>query len=1430
MMRRYAAVLCGLGMLAALPLAAQERVSTRVLLKTVETRAYEVVGGGLARGFASPDLRALLAQYPGARLEALAPPAPALQKGTRDIDRIAVAVFLTPADARDAARRLAQAPGIEYAETEHLIQIDAAPNDSAWSSQWGTQRIRTEQAWAKTRGAGVVVGVIDTGIDPTHPDLRPRMWINQREDVNGSGRYEPWPSTETRGGMTGDFDGIDNDGNGVADDVTGYDFTDQQGFGNAAGGDYGTPDPDVEDEMGHGTSVSGIIAAEAGNGIGIAGVAPESRLMTLRAFDARGVGAEGDVARALTYAVDNGASVVNMSFGDVQYSLVLRDIVRYAHGRGVVLVASAGNAQSSALHYPSAYGETVSVGATASNDVLAGFSNYGSTVDLVAPGQDIVTTERGGRYASFNGTSASAPFVSGVAALIRALHPAFTPDDVRGVLVASARDLGTPGWDERYGAGLLDAERATGMDNPTIVRLTEPRTGFGTSSDTIVVIGTAASPYMTGYTLEYGMGVNPTRWTAVIPERAGQVIGDTLARWDVSRLADTTYTLRLSTRGSTSATLEDRVVVRLDKSPPLFLGLGFVPAIDNRHGGVAAGFITDEPTLGRIWYREKNSGQEWQWISAEGGTTNNLFVGHTHYAFLGENVLAPGRTYEFYFSARNETGLERIARDGVRNFEAVIDPPVSGTDLRTKSFGLPPGRVCAETTDFDVDGKPEALINDYSDNGILKVFEWNNGSFSPLPSAFGNRIPRGAGSLTGDGRVHLLASYVRSGFVYEAAAAGTVPSTLVWADSSGAFWPVTMADVTDDGRDEVIAVVNDSTIGIFSFSAAHVMTRIAAITNPSKPDPYTRRNTFGSPTVAIGDFNGNGRRDMLFGDDDGDFFIAEHRGGGQYQVIWILESDYIDGGNYVSAGDFDGDGHDDFALGLRTSSDDVIPFWYAGIYSLDTQNRSVKKWSQQFYGIEEAGQYGAFTRIQNSTAAANVDADAESELLLTFFPELYIVDYDRASRQFRTAYMQPLVNTNAAVCADFDGNGVAEIGVMTRDSITFLERELPYAGPPRPVSLDVEYISATRARIGWSVSSASPRYRLYKKTNGSEMSPFGEFTSGPVSDFSLELDSVYQYGISAVDSSRVPVESPLLLSRVLRPHEQPRMDSATYVQNGQVRLAVSQDVGPTIPPVSAFRLDDTREAESVSLLSPRLLLLSYGAVPDGDHGLRVKGLRDAEGIPFDEETFVTFSVANTTAPACYIEKVDFLPPDGFAVWFSGPVDSSSAVDAASYSIRPSGTVHSARFDRAAPSRVELRVTSAQPLGALGREYLLSVRDVRCASGQSITSGAGSTYALILNRATLDEMFVYPNPLRPGDAQEFVTFANLTPRATIRIYTVSGHFVREVQEVDGNGGTEWDLRDDTGSRMPGGVYVYHATGFDARGVEVGTKTGKFVIAR
>jgi subtilisin family serine protease len=295
---------------------------------------------------------------------------------------------------------------VEYVEPNYMLAADLTPNDPDYGRLWGLHNtgqtggapgadIDAEAAWDILTGdPGVVVGVIDSGVDYTHPDLADNIWTNPGE-IPGNG--------------------IDDDANGYVDDVRGWDFINN--------------DNDPMDDFSHGTHVAGTIAAAGNNQVGVVGVSWRARIMPLKFLGSNGTGSTADAVEAVEYATMMGADITNNSWGGGGFSQALYDAIQAGGQNDVLFVASAGNAGINtdlSPQYPSTYDldAIVSVAATDHNDQLASFSNYGLvTVDLGAPGVQTYSTMPGGSYGYKSGTSMAAPHVSGVAALLRSLRP-----------------------------------------------------------------------------------------------------------------------------------------------------------------------------------------------------------------------------------------------------------------------------------------------------------------------------------------------------------------------------------------------------------------------------------------------------------------------------------------------------------------------------------------------------------------------------------------------------------------------------------------------------------------------------------------------------------------------------------------------------------------------------------------------------------------------------------------------------------------------------------------------------------------------------------------------------------------------------------------------------------------------------------------------
>ncbi len=490
-----------------------------------------------------------------------------------------------------------------YQENHALRVFNSPPNDSLYNQQWYHAKVSGAAAWTYYKPIQkIILAVIDTGIDYLHPDLQGSLWVNTKEDLNGNGLLDEQ-----------DVNGIDDDDNGYIDDVWGWDFTDAPQYRDL--GDYIDPDNDPMDEYynGHGTQIAGIISAQSDNLTGISGLVPGVQIMNLRAGTSQGYLEEDDVARAIVYAVENGAHIINMSFGDIVVSPFLQDAIRYAYSRGVTLVTSAGNSGTNETHYPSGFPETISVGAVNEADLLANFSSWGPTIDLVAPGVDILSTAINASYSSVNGTSFSAPIVSAAAAILLAENPYLNQDQIRNLLRTNTVDLGEPGWDEKYGSGRIDLQRVAQNERKNSLTIHEPLGGSSDTRNNIPVIITAQDQDLRSVKLEMGFGPDPDEWQILVSEYRYQIISDTLTILDLSMAGDTTVSLRITITNLQGGAYEYRSVFKTDRTPPGLSNLEVTKLLNQNRNSVLIEFMTNEVTRGELYFRKKSSDEPFRY-------------------------------------------------------------------------------------------------------------------------------------------------------------------------------------------------------------------------------------------------------------------------------------------------------------------------------------------------------------------------------------------------------------------------------------------------------------------------------------------------------------------------------------------------------------------------------------------------------------------------------------------------------------------------------------------------------------------------------------------------------------------------------------------------------------------------------------------------
>jgi len=487
-MKRGLKILFFVFMLAGFPVMVVSRETTKTVIKhPVTGKPVEVVDGEIIvkyrKGVSKAKKNAFNAKHGTSMIN--------------ELEKLDIQVVKVPPGRKleEMLRLLSKSPEVEIAEPNFIRKaFKVEPDDTYFNNQWGllTDKLQCPEAWDITQGtSSIIIAVIDSGINYNHDDLKDNYYYNPGET-----------------GGDWDTDGLDNDGNGYIDDCKGWDFADD--------------DNDPMDVYGHGTQVAGAAAAKGNNGTGVAGVAWNCKIMNIRLLDAEGFAESAFMISALEYAADNGAAIINMSFGGDGSSVSEQAAINYAAGKGCIIIAAAGNDNLASLSYPAAYENVVSVGATNRYDIRCDpddwgntcgkdhkspcGSNYGEGLDVVAPGSGILTTSYSSNnpannsYAYASGTSLATPLVSGLIALVKTHYTALDNEAIIDRIIFSCDDVGDPGYDLETGYGRVNAKTAleaqyipTSTRNLATLNYPNP---FKPSADSVntIVLSTYDSP------------------------------------------------------------------------------------------------------------------------------------------------------------------------------------------------------------------------------------------------------------------------------------------------------------------------------------------------------------------------------------------------------------------------------------------------------------------------------------------------------------------------------------------------------------------------------------------------------------------------------------------------------------------------------------------------------------------------------------------------------------------------------------------------------------------------------------------------------------------------------------------------------------------------------------------------------------------------
>lgn len=1279
------------------------------------------------------------------------------------------------------------------------------PNDSLYPEAWWLEKISAGLAWELSRGdSSIIIGIIDTGVEYTHHDLRENIWRNNGEIPDN---------------------GVDDDNNGFTDDVVGWDFVDAPGL--PSGGDYLERDNDPMDDFGHGTYVAGCASAASDNGACYPSIGFHCRIMPLRAGNANGSLEEDDIAAALLYGAANGAAIVNMSFGDVVASPLLREVVAIVHSAGVVMVASAGNGSSDGIHYPSGFSEVISVGATDRFDRLAGFSNLGPTVDIVAPGDHIGSTMLGdscGEWIFPSGTSYASPIVAGVCGLLLSVNRELTPADVVDILKASADDLGAAGWDSIMVNGRVNARRAVesaafGADAEA--RIFFPGIDAGVRGS-FSVIGNAQGTAFSDYTLEYGIGENPNSWT-FIASGDHRVLSDTLGIISAP-LIDTVLVVRLTVRATTQHLSIDMAHLYAQNASPV------IDSMKTR-------LVLDGPGYGQ---------QITAWSNQIGRAsllmTNTIgdsiredfgYVNDEHVAVISQNRY-PGE-WQAVLQITNLIGeVARTAPFAYSSVQSGIRPYL----YNSFTTALPHGVIGNFVSDYDCDGFSEVWLLPVDERNLvdtLEPYEWNGSDFIETENTYGPHIPQCYGDADGDGLMEMGARRFTESRIWEQTDSCGVLNNIVFSSPEIYSEFLISRFVRIDsatGRDDVlarIAVGSSSRLALFRVSENYELTLRDTLPNLSEG-----LNSLGPPTSAVGDVDHDGKIDIFFGDYDGDLIWCEWTGSEMAQV-WSTRLRQNDATSWMAIGDCDCDGEDELVAGCRSNagasseSQRLLQGWDYYVYESLNDNQLSVVDSIAILGNENVSFNPA------SVSAVDVNADDCAEILISAYPDLYVISRNGLTGNYEPEWHYFPSKANAVVAHDLNGNGISEFLMADGEHHLRIENAVAISNSPFPPVLSGNPENETTVSLRWTRVIGAVHYELYYAPLDGPFQLLSEIVDTSFTWDQAQVDIAQRFVVATYDTAfEQPISIMSNIVTLISNSPPTTNDSAVVVAPKTVEVRFNEPMSSSVFVQGNWRLaDGTMPAVIAESEGTRVLYLVFDArLQPGEYQLNLRNLRDAQGTPLPiQESMVVFRVRESESLPPFVlthRIVDSPVGHRVEIEFSEPM-SPEAIEPHNYMVldpRLNLVPYDARQVVAlggTNTKYQIELDPHYPVGAIGVEVRIQIAEMHSLSGSLLNEAS----LLLGQRAeNLNNAFVFPNPYRGIGAAgtDGVFFASLPQTATIRIFSLDGALLLKLDHNSPTGHAMWDLRTKNGEKVASGIYVYS---IESDGAEV---MGKIAVIR
>lgn len=1284
-------------------------------------------------------------------------------------------------------------PQVEYIQPNYLNkEHSSTPNDPLFNQQQH-RLCQIADAWGYTTGdEDIIIAVVDSGIMYDHPDLKNVIFINENEIPDS---------------------GVDDDNNGYIDDYRGWDFTDAPTLHNIALGDYTVRDNDASDENFHGTHVSGIIGAEVNNGIGIAGIMWNVKILPIRAGFRTTTGGgylqDDDVSAAIIYATDMGAHIINMSWGSSQYSPIIADACQYAYERGVILVASAGNDPGPYISYPAKLSTVISVGSINAFKTLSDFSSYGPDLDIVAPGSEILSTysmegENSG-YTKMSGTSMSAPYVSGIIGLLLSQRPGLTFEEVKTLLYSTTEHLplnspATSGFNEKYGYGLINAYNLLSSYSSPNMSISYPYEEMGQSSS-FPIKGSITIDDFFRYSVTYSPGdetgnltwrdcqthsKTPT-YKSVIPEDG------VLHNFNVvPELQDGSYRLRLSVQNNSGQTFNILRNVYIDKS---------LPRATKEFEIVTRYKSNSKSHYLKCHFNEKVD------ITAKIYDSNN----QDYYAFssvadsvlyvLLPNTLNNG-LIDIEVEARNRSGLiynSGLLTDiGSVNYDST---PINHFDVIPI---FPTATIPSKKyLDFDGNGKNEFLAMEIEGGsfGEVTIYEKSGNELIPKHTFNDKFRPLDIGNTNNLG-TEILGLKVETLYIYETFEGNIYPHDSYIqsiANSSGGIF----GDFNNNGRQGLICVVNEPAQTVIQLLERHASGFVekGRLINTSST---FGRNTF-VPSIKCADLDGDNYLDILTADTDGDVMIYELDPSANSNLSWSYRLD-VRNAYYLDYGDFTGDGRNEFIVGgyneeLENMNSTFFKFY---LFKSDGNNS---------YQVLDTIAFNSVGK-NNSLVVFDADNDGKDEIYLSLTPYLYKLEYlngkltptavHNSRDSFQISFYQEEENSQPLlICNQTIDGELQTVFLSTRDFAN--EPEVP--NNFRAVPLDED-----KARLTWEADGVS-QYKVYRLYDGVQ-EVIAQTYSGEYIDQNLISNEEYKYAVSTYNNSFNNPESFLTIWVSVVPNQQPQILNVRKI--GEYYLEVTFNV-----PLSNEMIEVGHYSINHGVGSPHSVILDKGftrallrlreELTESEYTLTCSQITSRNNIIAEVLTANFMNIEDVIAPT--VELIEVVNRQQVKLTFSETIHSVDfqPVTVANFQLKkPVNDLHTT-IKSVVHNDNEVLFNFSHELQYSNQPYKIIISDIIDSNANQILSQLNTIHFNLTDITDLSKLVVYPNPkyLRTGENEIKFTNFPLNSKGNISIYNKAGDLVfsKQVGPYYGNQVFSWNLKTNSGHKVSSGVYFY-----------------------